>query len=183
MISDKKVSNLRNVALFVATLVFAAFAQCINATDAKRDQTRVSQSTMRIEAAFYTNGTYGDLYKLMLPGGDGVELEVVSFLSPMGKVSGSYFADSVKVRALAEAIVIHQFSALPSRISTKNPVPFHAPEYRLSVTLDGKTHRVLLVAPQFKSQTEEAKRFVAVWNAVFELVPVNVRPPQIRFQN
>ena len=69
--------------------------------------------------------------------------------------------------------VLHEqrFFELPKSIAPP-ALPFHAPDLRLRISLGDRTHLVQLYAPDSLSSNPEAARFLAVWKAVFALVPM-----------
>ena len=72
------------------------------------------------------------------------------------------------------AVANAEFLQLPANI-TRKMVTIDASALRLTVTLGNKSHSVFLYEPEELARDKRAKRFLAVWNALFEGVPD--RPP------
>jgi hypothetical protein len=64
-----------------------------------------------------------------------------------------------------------QFFGLPAEIVPKSAV-LHMPDFSLNVGRDGRRHKVRLYDPEQMKSDPRAKRFLVVWDALFDGLPV-----------
>ena len=86
----------------------------------------------------------------------------------------TFEASDRRMSAVRMAIARAKFLQLPADI-TRKMVTIDASGLRLTVTLGSKSHSVFLYEPEELVRDKRAKRFLAVWNAMFDGLPE--RPP------
>jgi hypothetical protein len=126
---------------------------------------------LQVRAYMSTAGPYGESWELKL-GEDGrVTLQILYMINPLGKMSGDFLASPERIAAVRQAIEAEKFAELPADLWPA-AAPLHQPDLRLTVTSGQRTHEVKLYDPaQFKDDVR-ARRFMAVWSRVFDLVPL-----------
>ena len=130
-----------------------------------------SESVLTIRAWVNTAGPYGESWTLIVPAGGDVSLEILYHLSPMGKMSGEFCVTAERLLPIKEAIESERFMELPSRFQPEVTY-FHKPTLRVRVTLGERQHEVELYDPDALADDPRARRFRAVWDEIFELVPL-----------
>jgi hypothetical protein len=123
------------------------------------------------EAWLSTAGPYGQGWSLRLAPSGNVSLRVFY----MGTPAGSLLADfdpgdgyEARVRAVLND---QQFFVLPAEITPKAAM-LHMPDFSLNIGLGSRRHKVRLYDPEQMKSDPRAKRFLAVWTALFDGLPV-----------
>jgi hypothetical protein len=128
-------------------------------------------ASLLVQAYVSTAGPYGEGWKLNLKPDGKVSLEIWYMLNPMGKMSGEFLVSSEDVQDLRNTIETERFLELPSSISPAT-APLHAPDLRLSITLEDKVHEVRVYDPDQFKEDERVRRFLSVWRRAFAMVPL-----------
>ena len=146
-----------------------AFAEpCIEKQE-ERCPTKVS--SVSFKAVAITAGPYGELWEVKYDGGHNIEVNVSYMISPQGKLSGTFVVSPENLEKIKRIALEKRFFALPKEISPQL-VPMHDPDLRLTLSIEGKAHKVELYSPGGLQSSSDAARFFAVWNEVFSLLPV-----------
>jgi len=89
----------------------------------------------------------------------------------MGELKGSFLVSSTAWERLAKLVEKERFFDLPKDIRKEAYLP-HAPDLRLKITQGGKTKEVRLFDPDTITDASKKRRFMTVWNSLFEQLPV-----------
>jgi hypothetical protein len=154
--------------ILASTAVTIAHADC---TDRDKTDCPPIRQLITFEAVAITAGPYGEMWELKYAANDELHLKVDYMISPQGDLSGKFLVSSENLEGLRTAVREQRFFELPKSIAPP-ALPFHAPDLRLRISLGDRTHLVQLYAPDSLSSNPEAARFLAVWKAVFALVPM-----------
>ena len=157
--------------VLVAILSLGALP-CVEAgcTDTDKTDCPPQKPLITFEALALTAGPYGEMWEMKYGGSGELELEVNYMLEPNGDLSGKFLLSTDDLQELRTAVREHRFFDLPKDISPKSS-PIHAPDLRLKISFQGRTHVVRLYDPDSLSSSREAAEFMAVWRAAFALVP------------
>jgi hypothetical protein len=128
-------------------------------------------SSISFEAVAITAGPYGELWDVKYDGVNRIEVKISYMLSPQGNLSGTFLVSREQMEKVKRTALEKQFFALPTEITPQN-IPMHDPDLRLTVTIDGKKHKVKLYSPGGLGSRPDAARFFAVWTEVFALLPL-----------
>ena len=124
-----------------------------------------------VEAWLSTAGPYGEGWTLRLAPNGNVFLRVLYMGNPSGNLLADLDVGDEYERHLRAAIETHRFFDLPTDISPKSAV-LHLPDFTMDVALGGKRHKVRLYDPKQLEADSRTKRFLAVWEALFEGLPM-----------
>lgn len=150
------------------TAVTVAQADC---ADREKTDCPPLQPLITFEALAITAGPYGELWELKYAAGGELELKVDYMLAPQGDLSGRFLVSRETLEGLRTVVREQRFFELPKSVSPQ-AAPFHAPDLRLTISFQGRTHFVQLYDPDSVRSSPDAARFFAVWRAVFALVPI-----------
>jgi hypothetical protein len=129
------------------------------------------QRSLLLEAYVSTAGPYGQLWTLKLTPAGEAELHVLYAFNPSGSLTGTFSLSEERVSAIRRALEKYDFMLLPERMSPAL-IAFHMPDLRLAVWNSDKHREVRLYDPKQMAGDPQAKRFLAVWTAVFDGLPV-----------
>lgn len=94
------------------------------------------------------------------------------YSTPAGSAFGTFFGGEETVKVVRRALEESAFFTLPSDIRPGN-AQYDRLDFILEVTVGDKAHRVRLYAPApLPKQNEQVSRFLKVWNAVFDKIPL-----------
>jgi hypothetical protein len=123
------------------------------------------------EAWLSTAGPYGEGWELrLMPHGD-VSLRVFYSLRPSGSLMADFDIDEDHMARIRAAIDAQAFFDLPAEISPKLSA-LHMPDFRLEITLGNRKSKVQLYDPADLKDDSRAKRFLAVWAAIYDGLPL-----------
>jgi hypothetical protein len=152
-----------NVSLLVLSII--AGAQPTTVASAPREA-----PGLVIEAYLSTAGPYGEGWSFTLtPSGD-VALEVF-FGEPSGSLMARLHMPDKYVDDLRQTIESEHFFDLPAEISAKM-VPLHQPDFRLTIILGQRKHKVSLYDPEHIKTDPNVERFLKIWRQMFQPMPV-----------
>jgi hypothetical protein len=137
----------------------------------KPSQATVTASDLVIQASLSTAGPYGDDWQLTLAPDRTVFVEVYYGGAASGSVTGSFFLSAEAVSEIANAVETQDFFNLPDEIS-RQWVVLHNPDFFISVSKGGRSHKVNLYNPEELGPMPEVQRFLAVWDALFRHLPL-----------
>ena len=130
-----------------------------------------SESPVTVRAWVSTAGPYGESWTLIVPDRGDVSLEILYHLSPMGKMSGEFCVTAEELTRLKEAVDSERFMELPSRLQPE-VAHLHKPTLRVRVSVGEREHEVEVYDPDALADDPRVKRFLAVWDEIFELPPL-----------
>lgn len=161
---------------YLVALIFAVHTSGAAFADACKQKepepcSHVTEKNVTFEVTAATQGFYGQLWKVSYTGLKNINVEIDYMLSPMGNLSGTFFVDPAALERIKKVAIEQRFFDLPRKIIADR-IPLHAPDLRLTLTVDGKTHKVSLYDPKGLQDSPEAARFLAMWNEVFSSLPM-----------
>lgn len=174
---------LKSALPWILSLAVVTVAQA-DCTDRDKTDCPPLQPLITFEALAITAGPYGEMWELKYAGGGELELKVDYMIAPQGDLSGRFLVSSELLEGVRKAVREQRFFELPKSVSPQAQ-PFHAPDLRLRISFEGRTHLVQLYDPDSLLTSPQADRFLAVWRAVFALVPIQPawkERPNKRFQ-
>lgn len=124
-----------------------------------------------VEAWISTAGPYGEGWDLKLVPSGAVALRVFYSLQPSGSLMGEFTLSEEQVTGIRRVIEAERFFDLPPQISAPM-VTLHQPDLRLEVWLGSKHHKVALYDPSQLKGDARVRRFMAVWNKLYEGLPI-----------
>ena len=124
------------------------------------------------EARAITAGPYGEMWTVKLDHHSSMTVEANWMLNPMGSLKGSFLLDPSDIAKINVAADAAKFFSLPKKISPSNGIPIHAPDLQIRFTSKGKTHLVNLYAPAEVADQAKVARFMSVWSAIHDKLPV-----------
>ena len=129
--------------ILALTAVTVAQADC---TDRDKTDCPPLQPLITFEAFATTAGPYGEMWELKYAAGGEVELKVDYMVSPQGDLSGRFLVSSENLEGVRTVVREQRFFELPKSISPQ-ALPFHAPDLRLRISFQGRTHLVQIYDP------------------------------------
>lgn len=127
---------------------------------------------LRIEAWASTNGEFWKVRIAEFRDGSGAEVQYESFLGfGRGELSGSLAIHQERVSAIKALLASEEFFDLPLSIS-KPASGFHRPDFFLNACLGKQCRKVNLYDPSAMGNAPEAQRFLSLWDAVVEPLPL-----------
>jgi hypothetical protein len=127
--------------------------------------------SLLVQASLSTAGPYGENWYLTLTPDGGISLQVFYSTNPSGNLMARFTGAGENLETLRKAIEAARFFDLPAEISPKS-APLHRPHFRLDITLSGRQHQVSLYDPGQLQNDDRARRFLVVWNRLFESLPL-----------
>jgi hypothetical protein len=152
----------------------AALSLCVVAAaslQADGSQAKVEAPTLTVQASGLTRGPYGERWEFNIAADGAVDLKVGYMLSGAGSLQGQFGPAKHRVEAVRAAVLKERFMDLPSDLSPEM-VALHMPDLRLSISFGEQTHKVRIYSPDQMGKDPRARRFLAVWRAVFQHVPI-----------
>ena len=154
-------------------VALAAFACLFTArlADASPGKEAPGAPALFVQAFISTAGAYGETWQLTLaPNGD-VFLQVFYGASPSGDVMAHFTLSERGIGAIREACETQQFFDLPTDLAPLERLG-HKPSLQIEIHLAGRHHKASLYDPAALRTHAAANRFLALWNAVFETLPL-----------
>jgi hypothetical protein len=131
-------------------------------------------AAVSVQAWISTAGPYGEWWDLKI-GPDGTAALGIGYMfNPLGKMSGEFHLTPSTLDPIRRVAVHERFMDLPPNIS-QDIVPLHAPDLRLTITIGEEAREVRVYDPDALQADPRVKRFLAVWNQVFAVVPLKPR--------
>lgn len=100
-----------------------------------------------------------------------VSLQVFYNQSPSGNLLGRFSLSEQQSLAIRKACDAQDFFGLPADLTPPQQA-FHRPHLQLTIHLGGRHHKVSLYDPAELKGQAATIRFLAVWAAVFEGLPL-----------
>lgn len=158
-----------------ASLDLVVLLMCFVASACATGASQRGVQTHRIEAAVSTAGPYGQFWQIDLSeyrDGSGAELRFESSLGMGGgEIQGRVLLSRERLAAIKDLLASTSFSQLPSSI-TAEAVPFHRPDFRITSCSGSNCHTVNLYDPATVGESTEGRRFLSVWAAIVEPLPL-----------
>ena len=92
-------------------------------------------------------------------------------ITPSGNLMARFSLSADQVAGIRSVIESERFFDMPAKIFPAT-LPLHRPALRLDVWLDGKHHSVALYDPAQLKADPNVRRFLAVWERLFESLPI-----------
>jgi len=124
-----------------------------------------------LQASISTAGPYGESWYLTLAPSGEVSLQVFYSKSPSGSLLARFSLSEEQALTIRKACESQTFFALPSDLTPPQRA-FHRPHLQLDIHLAGRHHKVSLYDPAALKGQAATSRFLAVWNSVFEQLPL-----------
>jgi len=124
-----------------------------------------------VEAWISTAGPYGESWDLRLTPSGEMSLRVNYMITPSGNLMARFSLSADQVAGIRQVIVSERFFDMPAKVFPAT-LPLHRPALRLDVWLDEKRHSVQLYDPDQLKADPNVRRFLAVWNRLFERLPI-----------
>jgi hypothetical protein len=97
-------------------------------------------------------------------------VEINWALQHSGHLKGTFLIDDQQVATAAAAA---QFASLPESIYPERGVTLDSPHLRISLSVNCARHTVQIDDPSGVEDRKKVERFMAVWNAIFQQLPVH----------
>jgi hypothetical protein len=162
--------GLMKIAVWVASAAIASLATAQLAHASPREQA-AGAPALFVRAFLSTAGAYGENWHLTLAPNGEVFLQVFYGSSPSGNVMAHFTFSETRVGAIKKACEAQQFFELPTDLAPLQR-PLHKPSLQIEIHLGGRHHKVSLYDPSALRAHAAANRFLAVWNTVFETLPL-----------
>ncbi len=124
-----------------------------------------------LQASVSTAGPYGEGWYLTLAPSGEVSLQVFYSKSPSGSLLARFSLSEQQTLAIRKACDSQDFFGLPSDLAPPQGA-FHRPHLQLDIHFGGRHHKVSLYDPAGLKGQAGTGRFLAVWNSVFEALPL-----------
>jgi hypothetical protein len=158
----------------IAVRVAAASFACVltaGIAHASPGEEALGARALFVEAFASTGGAYGENWHLTLAPNGEVFLQVSYATSPSGEVMAHFTFSERSIGAIREVCKTQQFFDLPTDIAPLERMG-HKPSLQIEIHLAGRHHKASLYDPSALRTHAAANRFLAVWNAVFETLPL-----------
>jgi len=157
-------------AVGVAVATFACFLTT-GVAHANPAEEALGAPVLFVRAFASTGGAYGENWDLTLAPDGAVFLQVSYGTSPSGEVMAHFTFSEWRTRAIREVCETQRFFDLPTDLAPLERLG-HKPSLQIEIHLAGRRHKVSLYDPSALRTHAAANRFLAVWNAVFETLPL-----------
>jgi len=124
-----------------------------------------------VRASVSTAGAYGQNWHLTLSPNREVFLQVFYGSNPSGNLMAHFTLSERQVGAIRKACEAQRFFELPADLAPQR-IPLHRPHLQIEIHLGVRHHKVSLSDPSALRAHSAADRFLAVWKAVFETLPL-----------
>jgi hypothetical protein len=147
----------------------------LSASCAANNKHMAAKDNLRIEAYLAAAGTYVQIWKISLKEYDDGSGATIRFKASLGMGKGRIQGDDLIHRArlsvIKDLLTKTNFNQLPPTISAEM-VALHRPDYRITACAGTRCHTVNLYDPSDVGSSPEGQRFLEVWNAIVEPLPL-----------
>ena len=160
---------MRKSALRACVAALATLAAAISAGGTQEEEP--APSAFLVKASISTAGPYGESWYLTLAPDGEANLQIFYSTTPSGTLLARFRLSGEDVLAVRETLESEDFFALPPELAPSE-VHMHRPRLVVEVYLGGRHHTVSLYDPEKLESLPTTRRFLAVWQRIFEALPL-----------